>query len=239
MGVEGVLRPLESHLQALITMGSMFPPPESADEDGVVCVSRDLNCDMLLDAYWHGIFPWPCAEHCILWSSPKQRGVIPIDEFHIPKSFQRELKKHLFEIRIDTCFDEVIEACAFTERKDEEGTWITASIRREYKRFHRLGFAHSFEAFDSDGSLAGGLYGILLNRIFIGESMFFRKSGASKAAFCHCAEVLAAHGVELIDTQVVTNMTASFGAYEIPFADYLRRLEALRGDRPEPISLKS
>ncbi|MBR4673107.1 MAG: leucyl/phenylalanyl-tRNA--protein transferase [Victivallales bacterium] len=218
-------------------MKSLFPPPESGDEDGIVCYSRDLNCELLLDAYWHGIFPWPCNEQTILWTSPKMRGVLPIDKFHIPKSFQRELKKHLFEVRIDTCFDDVIDACAFTERKDEEGTWITASIRREYKRFHRLGYAHSFESFDTDGKLAGGLYGILLNRIFIGESMFFRKSGASKAAFCHCTEVLARHGIELIDTQVITNMTASFGAYEIPIQEYLLRLKELRGNTPVPTSL--
>ena len=218
-------------------MNSIFPPPESGDEDGIVCYSRNLNCEMLLDAYWNGIFPWPCDEHTILWTSPKMRGILPITEFHIPKSLQRELRKHLFEVRIDTCFDDVIDACAFTERKDEEGTWITSAIRREYKRFHRLGYAHSFEAFDSEGKLAGGLYGILLNRIFIGESMFFRKSGASKAAFCHCAEVLATHGVELIDTQVITNMTASFGAYEIPLQEYLQRLRELRGNAPAPTSL--
>ena len=197
----------------------------------------DLNCEMLLDAYWHGIFPWPCDEHMILWTSPKMRGVLPIDKFHVSKSLKRHLNKHLFEVRIDTCFDDVIDACAFTERKDEDGTWITTSIRREYKRFHRQGYAHSFEAFDSDGNLAGGIYGVLLNRIFIGESMFFRQSGASKAAFCHCAKVLAAHGVELIDTQVITNMSASFGAYEIPIQEYLQWLQELRGDAPAPTSL--
>ncbi len=218
-------------------MKSQFPPPENGDEDGIVCFSRDLNCDLLLDAYWHGIFPWPCSEYTILWTSPKMRGVLPVAEFHIPKSLQRELKKHLFDVRIDTCFDDVIDACAFTERKDEAGTWITSALRREYKRFHRMGYVHSFEAFDADGNLAGGLYGVLLNRIFIGESMFFRQSGASKAAFCRCVEVLAAHGVELIDTQVITNMSASFGAYEIPIQEYLQRLKELRGDVPAPTSL--
>ena len=195
---------------------SVFPPPETSDRDGVLCFSRDLNCEMLIDAYYHGIFPWPYDEYSVLWAAPKMRGVIPIDRFHIPKTVLRDIKKGRFRVTADTRFDDVIEACAAAERPDGPGTWITSKLLRAYKEFHRMGYAHSFEALDADGELAGGLYGVVIGRIFCGESMFFRQSGASKIAFCKAVEAMKAVGITLIDTQMVTNLTAAFGAYEIP-----------------------
>ena len=203
---------------------SRFPDPESADEDGIVAVSGDLNCELLLDAYAHGIFPWPYEDSTVLWSSPPRRGVLFIEQFHIPRSLQRELKKTPFELRINSAFDEVIAACASARREGQDGTWITPKIIRTYCQMHRHKLAHSFEAFLPDGTLAGGLYGLVCGKIFCGESMFFRHSGASKFAFVKLVETLEALGFVLIDTQMVTNLTASFGAIEIPRAEYLQLL---------------
>ena len=214
---------------------SIFPPATSGNEDGVIGFSSIINCDMLLDAYYHGIFPWPFEERSILWSSPKMRAIISMDNVHIPKSLSRELKQDKFEIRVDTCFADVIDACASVKRPDEDGTWITRKMRKAYKDFHLQGYAHSFEAFNKEGKLAGGLYGVLIGRIFCGESMFFHESGASKIAFCHAIDILRQHNVEIIDTQMVTNLTKSFGAHEIPIAEYLSLLKKLRDDKPTPL----
>ena len=135
------------------------------------------------------------------------------------------VKKYPFILKIDHDFPAVITACARVERPGQDGTWITGEVIRAYCEFHRKGFAHSFEAYLPDGTLAGGLYGILVGRIFCGESMFYHVSGASKFAFVKMAEILFAHGVEVIDTQMVTDATAAFGAKEIPGKDYLELLK--------------
>ena len=187
---------------------------------------------MLIDAYQHGIFPWPFGEDVpyIPWASPAERGVLFCDQLHIPKSFQRELKKNLFTFKVDSAFEEVITNCARTERPDQEETWITTEMIKAYTGFHRLNYAHSFEAYDKNGQLAGGLYGISVGRIFCGESMFYRVSGASKFAFVKMVEFLQARGVVLIDTQMVTNATAAFGAKLISRSDYLKLLELYGGE---------
>ena len=209
---------------------SIFPPPESADEYGIVAYSRDISCAMLADAYYHGIFPWPFGEgeEYIPWSAPLMRGILMLDEFHIPKSFQRELKKLDFTCRIDTNFEAVISACASVERKDAQGTWITSQIIDAYCEFHQLGYAHSFETYDSSGNLIGGLYGVENGKIFCGESMFHYVSGASKFAFVSMVEFLKANGFSLVDTQMVTPVTQMFGAKEIPSAEYIELLKKLR-----------
>lgn len=216
---------------------SLFPPPESADEDGIVALSRGLNCAMLADAYCHGIFPWPFGEDAayIPWASPEMRGVLFCDELHIPKSLQRELKKPRFTFKVDTAFEEVITNCARAERPGQDDTWITSEMIKVYCQFHRLNYAHSFEAYDENGVLAGGLYGISVGKIFCGESMFFRVSGASKFAFVRMVEFLKSRGVILIDTQMVTNATAAFGAKLISRADYLALLDQYGG---EPLDFK-
>lgn len=213
---------------------SAFPPPDATDEEGVLGFSHDLNCELLLDAYYHGIFPWPFEEESILWASPPTRGILPLDKVHIPKSLSRELKKHRFTIVADTRFDEVIDACATAERPDGPGTWITQKMRRAYKEFHRLGYAHSFEALNPNGELVGGFYGVVIGKIFCGESTFYRESGASKAAFCHAFDAMRNAGIELIDTQVVTNLTESFGAFLISREEYQKRLASLRDPSPTP-----
>lgn len=211
---------------------SMFPPADSADEYGIVAASDFLNCDMLIDAYSHGIFPWPFGEEerYIPWCAPLERGVIMIDDFHIPHGVRRDMKKWSFSFAVDRNFKEVITSCAAAVRKDQDGTWITSGIIETYCQFHRLGYAHSFEAYDEQGNLAGGLYGISVGRIFCGESMFYRVSGASKFAFVKMAEFLKNAGVKVIDTQMVTNATAAFGAKEIPSAEYISLLKQYGGD---------
>ena len=211
---------------------SIFPPPSQADENGFVAFSRDITPEMLRDAYSHGIFPWPFGENydAIPWVAPLERGVIPLDEFHIPQSFQREMKKLNFTFRVNHDFPSVIKACAAAERPGQDGTWITGKIITAYCQFHRMGYAHSFEAYDKNGELAGGLYGISVGRIFCGESMFFKVSGASKFAFVKTVDLLRKHGVVLIDTQLVTPHTKAFGAREIPYAEYIALLQKYGGE---------
>ena len=222
----------------MVQTASIFPPPENADENGIVAFSRDIDCAMLIDAYQHGIFPWPFGEDVqyIPWASPEERGVLFFDKLHIPKSFQRELKKNLFTFKVDTAFEEVITGCARAERPGQEDTWITSKMIKTYTEFHKLGYAHSFEAYDRDGVLAGGLYGISVGKIFCGESMFYRVSGASKFAFVQMVGFLRARGAVLIDTQMVTDATAAFGAELIPRCDYLKLLNRYGG---EPLDLKN
>ena len=209
---------------------SVFPDPESADESGIVAYSRSVNCSMLADAYRNGIFPWPFGEdeELIPWVAPPVRGVLMLDEFHIPKSFRRELKKLPFSCRIDSDFRAVISACASVERKDQPGTWITGQMIDAYCQFHKLGYAHSFETYDDSGKLVGGLYGVESGRVFCGESMFHYVSGASKFAFVAMVEFLKANGFVMVDTQMVTPVTAMFGAKEIPSKEYLELFRELR-----------
>ena len=211
---------------------SIFPEPESADEHGIVAFSRDLNCAMLADAYQHGIFPWPFGEDIpyIPWASPEQRGILFCDQLHIPRSLARDMKKMKFVFKVDCAFEDVIRNCAAMERPDQDDTWITATMIKNYVEFHQLGYAHSFEAYDESGELAGGLYGVSVGRVFCGESMFYRISGASKFAFVKMVEFLKAHGVVLIDTQMVTNATASFGARLVSRTDYLALLRIYGGE---------
>jgi leucyl/phenylalanyl-tRNA--protein transferase len=193
---------------------------------------------MLADAYRHGIFPWPIGENVpyIPWASPEERGVLFCDKLHIPHGLKREMKKFKFEFRVDTAFQEVIANCAKAARPGQDESWITGAMIEVYTEFHELGYAHSFETFDKNGELAGGLYGISIGRIFCGESMFYRVSGASKFAFVKMVEFLQNRGVVLIDTQMVTNATAAFGAQLISRKEYLELLDIYGG---EPLDFRS
>lgn len=180
--------------------------------------------ELLLEAYARGIFPMGMPDGTIGWFSPDPRGLIPIDDrFHVPRGLRRELKKGRFEIRVDTAFREVMEACA--ERKE---TWINREILASYEALHRIGAAHSLEAW-SGGRLAGGLYGVALRGAFFGESMFHRETGASGAALVALVERLRARRFLLLDTQWITPHLQRFGAYEVPRPVYESLLgEALR-----------
>lgn len=178
--------------------------------------------DALLSAYSSGWFPMAIAPGEIRWYSPDPRGIIPLDTFHVPARLARALRTHPFEIRVDTSFAAVIEACA--ERPDSDGNWIDREIIDSYCALHERGFAHSVEAWQH-GALAGGLYGVSLKGAFFGESMFHKAGGASKAALVALVERLRARGFALLDTQWVTDHLLQFGAIEIPRRRYLRLLD--------------
>lgn len=182
-----------------------------------------IDPDVLLGAYAQGIFPM-ADEGEILWFSPEMRGVIPLDDqFHIPKGLKRALKKQPFEIKFDTSFPEVMKGCA---ERDE--TWIDNTIFQSYVHLHELGFAHSVEAWDEDG-LQGGLYGVSLGKVFFGESMFSRKTDASKICLVHLVDWLRSNDFELLDTQWMTDHLKQFGGQEVPKEEYQERLkDALR-----------
>jgi leucyl/phenylalanyl-tRNA--protein transferase len=174
--------------------------------------------ETLLGAYAQGIFPMAEAGE-ILWFSPTQRGIIPLDDrFHIPRGLKKALSKKPFEIRFDTAFREVMKGCA---ERDE--TWIDPVILESYCRLHDLGHAHSVECWDSDG-LQGGLYGVVLGKAFFGESMFSRKTDASKIALVALVELLRNKGFLLLDTQWMTEHLRTFGGIEIGRTQYNRRL---------------
>ena len=207
-----------------------FPPDISR---GMIWYSEEISLPMLQEAYWNGIFPWPEGEDDLIpWVFPRMRGLIPISGFHIPHTVSRLIKKGLYEVRIDTAFEQVIRNCA--RRNDGEPTWITSAIIQAYQEFHKAGWAHSFEVWNREtGALAGGLYGVSIGGIFAGESMCYRESGTSKIALAALGRILCQCGVELIDTQMVTSVTSLFGAEYYPAAEYLEYLNQLRG---EPLS---
>ena len=176
---------------------------------------------LLLAAYRSGLFPMALDDRGeIGWFSPDPRGVIPLDEFHIPHGLKRTLKRNLFEIRIDTAFSEVIRACAARET-----TWISDRIRKTYERIHELGYAHSIESW-KEGKLAGGLYGVAIGGAFFGESMFSRETDASKIALVGLVQLMRNHGYTLLDTQWSTRHLSQFGCREVPRDEYLILLEA-------------
>jgi len=177
-----------------------------------------IPAELLLHAYRNAVFPMAMENGEIAWFSPDPRAIIPLDTFHIPHGLKRTLKKAPFEIRIDTAFETVMRACA---ARDE--TWINEVIVKSYVNLHRLGHAHSVEAW-LDGKLAGGLYGVSLGGAFFGESMFHDVTDASKVALHALVTRLLARGFTMLDTQWLTPHLVTFGAIEIPRAEYLRRL---------------
>jgi leucyl/phenylalanyl-tRNA--protein transferase len=203
-----------------------FPPPHTANEDGIVCVGGNLSPGMLLSAYSQGLFPWFSEHEPILWWSPDPRFVVFPAEAHTSASMRKVMRQGKFEIKLDTSFREVIRACSGQKRPGQRGTWITANMCDAYCHLHELGYAHCVEAW-TEKNLAGGLYGVCLGKIFFGESMFSRVSNASKAAFLFLASFLKARGFGLIDSQVHTNHVASLGGRAIARTEYLELLSRL------------
>lgn len=204
----------------------MFPSPEEADEDGVLAFSRDVNTDMLLEAYSRGIFPWPLEEGYIIWFSPPRRAIIDFERFRIPQGVARELKNKDFTFRVNHDFEQVIRSCAGAERRDGDGTWITPKMIEAYIEFNRLGYAWSFETLDGSGDVVGGLYGVKINHFFAGESMFYKASGASKFALIRTVAYLRENfGVKWIDAQVQNPFLRRFGTCELDRAEYIKKLE--------------
>lgn len=201
-----------------------FPPPDLADENGVIAVGGDLRPERLLLAYSIGIFPWYSEGLPIIWHSPDPRMVLVPEHLHVPRSLRKTMRKRPYEIRLDSAFGQVIEACAEAPRADQDGTWITEEMKAAYRELHRLGLAHSAEAW-LDGELVGGLYGVSLGGAFFGESMFARAPDASKIAFITLVQQLEAWDIHLIDCQVYTEHLARFGAREWPRDMFLAALQ--------------
>lgn len=199
---------------------SRFPDPRRAPADGPLAWGGDLEPATLLDAYRHGIFPWPVRGE-LFWWSPDPRAVIPLDGLRVSRSLRRTLRSGRLECTVDTAFDAVVRGCA---DRPGEGTWITPGLRVAYRRLHRLGLAHSVEVW-AQGTLAGGLYGVALGGAFIGESMFHRVTDASKVALCRLVERLRARGFRLLDAQMPTDHLQRLGAVTVPRATYLAQLD--------------
>jgi leucyl/phenylalanyl-tRNA--protein transferase len=202
-----------------------FPPAETATEDGLVGVGGCLSPEWLLDAYTHGIFPWPIGEgddEPMLWWSLDPRAIFELDSFRISRRLQRTCRAGLFELTCDKDFAGVIRGCA-SGRSREGGTWITPAMIDAYTKMFELGHAHSIEAWH-EGRLAGGIYGIAIAGLFAAESMFYSERDASKVALVALVEHLRARGYLLFDIQQLTPHCEQFGAVEIPRDEYLRRL---------------
>ena len=184
----------------------------------------DLTPELIIRAYQAGIFPMAedASSSDLFWVSPQHRGIIPLDAFHVSKSLRKRLKQHPFAVRIDTDFDATIEGCA-TAGTDRDSTWINPTIRKLYGQLFERGVCHTVEVWDGD-ELAGGLYGLSIGAAFFGESMFHRKTDASKIALVHLVERLRAGGYRLLDTQFVTDHLRTFGGIEIPREEYEGRL---------------
>jgi leucyl/phenylalanyl-tRNA---protein transferase len=188
----------------------------------------EITPELIIRAYRAGIFPMAedAEDEDIFWVSPEMRGIIPLDGFHLSASLRKAIRKSAFSVRVDTDFDGIIEGCA-TVGSDRSSTWINQTIRSVYGELFRRGVAHTVEVWDGT-DLVGGLYGLAIGGAFFGESMFHRRTNASKMAMAHLVERLTVGGFELLDTQFVTDHLASLGGIEIPRAMYEERLaEAL------------
>lgn len=199
-----------------------FPPVDRAGPDGVVALGGDLEPGTLLAAYRHGVFPMPTWRRGPLaWWSPDPRAVLPLDRLAVSRSLRAARRR--FQVRVDTAFDDVVAGCADPRRPHG---WITPEMRAAYGRLHRLGWAHSVEAWTGEGRLAGGLYGVAVGGLFAGESMFHRERDASKVALVGLVGLLRSDGVDgrLLDVQWLTPHLASLGAVAVPRDRYLALL---------------
>jgi leucyl/phenylalanyl-tRNA--protein transferase len=199
-----------------------FPPAESAHHSGVLAIGGKLRAEWLIDAYRHGIFPWPFSDGTLAWWSPDPRAIVPLEACHIPQRLARTCRNGHFEVDVDRAFADVIHHCATVDDR-VDGTWITQGIERAYRELHEAGIAHSVEV-RRDGRLVGGLYGIALGGMFAAESMFHLERDASNVALVHLFERLTSRGYQLLDIQQLTPHLQRFGAIEIPRDAFLARL---------------
>ncbi|MCC6931939.1 MAG: leucyl/phenylalanyl-tRNA--protein transferase [Deltaproteobacteria bacterium] len=213
-----------------------FPPVETSDNDtGLLAMGGSLDIDLLLHAYRSGIFPWPVtADHALLWFAPKMRAVLFTKDFHISSSLKKSISNNHYSITIDKDFDGVLRACAESGIRKSQGTWITPTIVTAYNALHKAGYAHSVECYGEEGKLLGGLYGVSIGKMFAGESMFHIETDCSKICLCYLVDYLKERGVEWIDCQQLTPLLQSFGAVEIPQAEFM---ELLNKAINEPVDL--
>lgn len=210
-----------------------FPPAHRAltEPDGLLAVGGNLKAETLLQAYSQGIFPWYSDDQPVLWWSPNPRCVLLPHKLKISRSLKKTLNKKIYEIRVDTAFAEVMQACA-APRKDEAGTWINNDMLNAYCRLHELGYAHSIECWSND-KLVGGLYGLRIGDMFFGESMFSRQTDASKVALEYLCHTLKP---ELIDVQVHSDHMESLGAEVIERDAFVERVNHYCGKALNPVS---
>ncbi len=211
----------------LLTSDLSFPPLDKAliEPNGLLAAGGDLSPERLLAAYSRGVFPWFNEDDPILWWSPDPRMVLFPNELKISRSLNKTLRKKNYKICADSDFNQVMQACA-EPRKGQSGTWIHPEMIAAYVALHDLGLAHSVETWKDD-MLVGGLYGIAIGKMFFGESMFSRKTDASKIAFVHLVRQLRNWGFGMIDCQMKTAHLASFGAREIPRKEFSQKLNRL------------
>ncbi len=203
----------------------IFPHPNDANEDGIVAFGGDLNPTRLYLAYREGIFPWFTIGDPILWWSPDPRLILNLEDFKLRKSLKKRMKH--FEIRFDTAFEQVLQECAAIHRPGQQGTWLQPDLIEAMTSLYALGKAHSVEAY-CEGELVGGLYGIGVGAVFCGESMFAKKSDASKVAFAVLIEKLREWGYKFVDAQVPTEHLKSLGAIEVYRDFFLSKLYKYR-----------
>jgi leucyl/phenylalanyl-tRNA--protein transferase len=200
-----------------------FPPVESATDEGIVAVGGNLSPGMLLSGYRRGIFPWFSEGDPILWWSPDPRCVLFPGQAHVSRSMAKVQRQERFSFTLDTRFEQVIQACRTAPRPGLPGTWITRSMLEAYIELHRLGYAHSIEAWQ-DGELAGGMYGVCLGGIFFGESMYSARPNASKAVFIMFTNEMQRLGLTLLDCQVYSPHIGTLGARNIPRPRFMELL---------------
>jgi leucyl/phenylalanyl-tRNA--protein transferase len=198
-----------------------FPPPSSWPDDDVVTTGADLEPATLVTAYRHGLFPMETQSlpGTVCWWSPNPRGIVPLDRLRVTRSMRQSARQ--YDVRVDTSFLDVMRACGNPLRKDG---WITEPFMEAYARLHDLGWAHSVEVFDREGQLAGGLYGVRINGLFAGESMFHVRRDASKVALMSLVHLMREAGMSLLDVQWRTEHLASLGAIEVSRVQYLALL---------------
>lgn len=202
-----------------------FPPVESADENGLLALGGDLDVETLMLAYQQGIFPWPISEEFPLaWFSPDPRGVIEIRDLKINKRLRRYLFNNNLKFTCNTAFESVIRQCSKVPRKQQSGTWITEEVVQSYLRLFEREYAYSIEAWEGT-QLVGGIYGISINGIITGESMFHLRPNTSKICLCALLLILKNQGFDWLDTQMVTPVIKSLGGKEISRKDFLANLK--------------
>ena len=219
---------LETGRVAAIENDCLFPPISQAltEPNGLIAIGGDLNAQRLLNAYSQGIFPWFNEGEPVMWWTPNPRMVLFPVELKITNSLKKTLKKPLFEVRFNTAFRDVITACSESKRLGQAGTWISPEMINAYCNLHQLGQAICMESWQSN-QLVGGCYGVIINNMFYGESMFHTQTDASKVAFAHLVQHLQQQGVGMIDCQMHTPLLASFGAREIQREEFMQNLTKL------------
>jgi leucyl/phenylalanyl-tRNA--protein transferase len=200
-----------------------FPNPRLACNEGILAYGGDLSAKRLISAYANGIFPWYNEDEPILWWSPNPRLVMELDEFKVSKSLAKAIKKEKFEVKFDENFTQVMIECKNIFRPTQDGTWLQDELIQAYTHLHEIGYAHSFESY-YEGELVGGGYGLVIGDMFCGESMFAKKSDASKVALYHLVQRLKQKGFSLLDCQTPTEHLQSLGAKCISRDEFLDKL---------------